>query len=204
MKILYIVDRNSIYSDEEQKILLKLKDEHQLKPIYIKRCTKSRYLCKKERIDKLNRDLSRLSKNSHIVFFNFMHLGKSYEEISSVLFENSKCLFFHIYPTSMEDLPFCKELIIKDNYKICSIKHYDFHQISKEYIKKQSILYGLKCSKKKSQGRTKGSVNKQSDYDPYKEKILEALKKQMSFSSILIYIGFGSKSGLKYYIKHRL
>ena len=203
MKIYYIKDRNCTYSDEEELILAKLDDKHELKPIYIKRCINSRYLCKKERIRKLNSDLSKVSKKSTIVFFNFMHLGKSYEEISSLL-ENSQLNFNYAYPDNMEDFPFCKELVVTDGFKICSINHYYFQQISKEYINKQGILYGIRCNKKMMKGRIKGSTGKNSDYDPCREKILEGLERKMSIRSIIIYIGFGTYSGLRYYIEHRL
>lgn len=204
MKIYYIKDRNCTYSDEEKSILAKLGDEYELKPIYIRRCPKSRYLCKRERMRKLNSDLSKVSKKSVIIFFNFIHLGKSYEEISSILLENSQRNFNYVYPESMEDFPFCKELVVKNGFKICSINHYYFQQISKEYIKKLRIQYGERCSKRKMRGRIKGSMGKHSDYDPYKDKILEGLERKMSTRSIIIYIRFGTYSGLKYYIEHQL
>ena len=204
MKIHYIKDRNCTYSNEEELILAKLGDKYELKPIYIRRCPKSRYLCKKERIRKLNSDLSRVPKKSIIVFFNFIHLGKSYEEISSILLENSQRNINYVYPDNMEDFPFCKEVVVTDGLKICSINHYYFQQISKEEIKKLIILYGVRCSKKKMKGRIKGSTNKESDYDPYREKILEGLERSMSIRSIIIYIGFGTYSGLRYYIEHRI
>ena len=38
-------------------------------------------------------------------------------------------------------------------------------------------------------GRVKGAINKKSDYDPYKDKIIKALERKMSISSILISFG---------------
>ncbi len=94
----------------------------------------------------------------------------------------------------MKDFSFCKELVLKDNYKICLINHYYFHKTSKEDIDRQSILYGLKCSKKKSKGRVKGSINKQSDYDPYKEKILEGLEKKCYLAVFLFILDLELKA----------
>ena len=114
--------------------------------------------------------------------------------------------FFYIYSVDKESIPFC-DSAIKDNVVWCNLTT-ELISTDKEsfknYIRELIISYGINKSKKKSKGRVKGAKNKESDYDPYKDKILESLERKMSIRSILIYIGFGTYSGLRYYIEHRL
>lgn len=206
MKIYYLKDGNCAYSSDEKALLQSLKKDYKLKPIHISKCTKSRYLCKKYRMKKLKEDLLKLDNDSLVVFLNFMHLGKSNVEISLLLSEMPECLFMYAYPKEQKNLHFCKEAnIIK--LGTCRLHHITLDCLdedSKPYIKKEGIQYGFRCSKKKLKGRKKGATNKSSDYEPYRDKIIEGLENNMSIRGIREYIGVGSKSGLEYYIKQHL
>ena len=204
MKIYYLKDGNCAYSADEQNLLSTLAKNNTLIPIHMKKCTKSRHLCKKGRMKKLKKDLLKLDNDSLVVFFNFMHLGKSYEEISLVLSEMPECLFMYVYPKDQKNLHFCKEekIIKMGTCKLHNITLDCLDADSKQYIKKEAIRYGFRCSKSKLTGRKKGSTNKASDYDPFKDKIIEGLENNMSIRKICTYIGFGTKSGLEYYIEH--
>ena len=206
MKIYYLKDRNCAYSTDEENLLSELEKNNTLIPIYIKKCIKSRYLCKKTRMKKLKQDLLKLENDSLIVFFNFMYLGKSYDEISLLLSEMPEYLFTYAYSSDKQRLYFCKEskIVKLNNYYLHHINVDCFDKSSRGYIKKEGILYGLRCSKKKLKGRLKGATNKVSDYDPYRVKIIEGLEKNMSLRQICTFINFGTKSGLEYYIKQRI
>jgi hypothetical protein len=206
MKIYYINDRNHTFSDEEQEILNKLEAKHELKPIYIRRCDKSRYLCKKERIEKLHTDLKRVPQKNVIVFFNFINFGGSYKEILDLLSEHQNHKFFYICG-SEADCPEGFERKQEDGFVVCRIHAVSIimnSSVSEKFIKQQSILYGLQCTKKKPTGRKKGAVNKTSDYTPYHDKIAEMVSKGSSLITIVRYIGVGSKSGLNSYIKKNI
>ena len=206
MKIYYINDRNYTFSVEEQGILSKLKGRHELKPIHIRRCDKSRYMCKKERIEKLHTDLKRVPQKDVIIFFNFINFGGSYKEILDLLSEHQNHKFFYICG-SEADCPDGFECKKGNGFVRCEINDMLIRMnssVNEKFIKQQSILYGLQCTKKKPTGRKIGAVNKTSDYAPYHDKIAEMVSKGSSLITIVRYINYGSKSGLNSYIKKNI
>ncbi len=206
MIIYYIGNKNYVYTDSENELINNLKTTNTLYPIKIVKCSESRYLCKKKRIAKISRVLRKSPYKSKVIFVNLLHVGKSYEEIHSVIDKNYWNDFFYIYSADKESIPFC-DSVIKGNEVWCNLTTRSIStdkESFKKYIRELIISHGIKKSKKKMKGRAKGSINKHSDYDPYKEKILEGLERKMSIRRIVHYIDFGTKSGLEYYIKHRL
>jgi hypothetical protein len=208
MKIYYINDENCKLSSEEQDVLNELKSKFELKKISIKSCKKSRYLCNKQRINDLRKALERRKEATMIVFFNFMHLGRSFNEILKLLLDNKEHSFTYAYPANkVLDFSHDFECNKESNYVMCKVDHLALEEssnLSEKIIKQQGILYGLQCTKKKLKGRTKGAVNKTSDYAPYHDKIAEMLSKGSSLITIIRLIGVGSKSGLSSYIKKNI
>ena len=203
MKKYFVLDSNFTLIARDILLIKRLTEEG-VKQIKIPKCKETRYECKKKRTAILRK---KILNEDTIYILDLIHLGRSYTEIYSWI-EKKTNTFYYVQlrnaPNDFFDV--CKKNAGKP-IKFCDMNCNNLSQARSsitKYLKIRSIKQGITDSKNKVGGRITGAKNKRSVYEPYKEKIIEARKEEMSVQGIIKHIGFGTKSGLTYYIKNNL
>lgn len=199
-KYILLIDKQYPLTKEQEEIKKKL-IKKQDKNLTIKYVRKYKYSYQREKfiIEKF--------ANKNIIVLNLLHIVNTFNQLTKII-DSTKYISIIYVSLRSDNLSFVDyknsdyETI---NINAISINKYQKYSHKIDYfLTSQRIKFSLQNKKNKGKaiGRKKGAQNKQSDYDPYKEKIRYRLEKRWTKQQIIDDINIGSPSGLTYYVKN--
>jgi len=158
----------------------------------------SRKSTKVREIDEL---LEKLSDGDHLYISKLDRLGRNTKEVLEII-ENlkSKFITLHILRENIILNPKKSDTVTTMYLTLLSA----FAQMERDFISDRTKA-GLEKARADGKliGKQKGSISKNTQFEPFKDKIYELLNLGLSYQKVIEHIGVGSKSSLYSYVKLR-
>jgi len=164
----------------------------------IKVVTSSRKDKSKREIDYL---FSLMQHGDHLYITKLDRLGRNTREVLELIEElKLKQITIHILKDNIVIDPNKCDAITTMFLTLLSA----FSQMERDFISERTKA-GLERARAEGKllGKKKGSISKNTQYEPFKDTIIEYLKLGLSYQKIVNLIGVGSKSSLYSYVQHR-
>ena len=145
--------------------------------------------------------LEMVDDGDHIYIAKLDRLGRNTKEVLEIIDEiKNRNVVLHIVKDNIVVNPKDTNPITTMFLTLLSA----FATMEKDFISERTKI-GLMHAKSQNKllGRKPGSISHKTQFEPYKEKIFEWLDLGLSYEKIVDHLGFGSKSALYSFVKHR-
>ncbi len=193
------VSTNSQDTDKQKFLLLDYANGQKFQFQEIIEVISSSRKSKKEReVDTL---LEMLESNDHIYISKLDRLGRNTKEVLEIIDEiKNRNVVLHIIKDNIVVNPKDTNPITTMFLTLLSA----FATMERDFISERTKM-GLERARREGKltGKQKGAISHNTQFEPFKEKIFEWLELGLSYEKIIKHLGFGSKSALYSFVKHR-